>query len=108
MRKELEADRGEDREEAYRMEMEGREMDLAITLGLVAIVVAGAVAAVQLKNLLRAAVALGASSLGLAALFFFWNAPYAGAFELSVGAGLMSVLFIIATSVTDSAVDEIN
>ncbi len=77
-------------------------MDLAITLALITTVVAGGVAAVLLKNLLRAAVALGASSLGLAALFFFWNAPYAGAFELSVGAGLISVLFIVAISLTES------
>jgi len=77
-------------------------MDLIITSALIATVVAGAIAAVLLKNLLRAAVALGASSLGLAALFFFLNAPYAGAFELSVGAGLISVLFIVAISLTES------
>lgn len=40
-------------------------------------------------------------------IFFLFGAPFAGAFELSVGAGLISVLFIIATSVADSAVDEV-
>jgi len=77
-------------------------MDLVISLGLITMIVAGGVAAVLLKNLLRAAVALGASSVALAALFFFLNAPYAGAFELSVGAGLISVLFIVAISLTES------
>lgn len=52
--------------------------------------------------------ALGLGSVILAVMFFIFGAPFAGAFELSVGAGLMSVLFIIATSVTDSAVDEID
>lgn len=75
---------------------------MVITLGLVTIIVTGAVAAVLMKNLLRAAVALGTSSVALAAMFFFLNAPYAGAFELSVGAGLISVLFIVAISLTES------
>jgi NADH-quinone oxidoreductase subunit J len=75
---------------------------VVITLGLVTIIVTGAVAAVLMKNLLRAAVALGTSSVALAAMFFFLNAPYAGAFELSVGAGLISVLFIVAISLTES------
>jgi NADH:ubiquinone oxidoreductase subunit 6 (subunit J) len=44
----------------------------------------------------------------LAVIFFIFNAPFAGAFELSVGAGLISVLFVIATSIADSAVDEVD
>ncbi len=44
--------------------------------------------------------ALGLGSLFLAVVFFVFDAPYAGAFEVSVGAGLISVLFIIATSLT--------
>ena len=67
-----------------------------------AAVLAAAVTAVVSKNLLRAAVALGASSVALAAIYFLWDAPYAGGFELSVGAGLISVLFIIAISLTES------
>jgi uncharacterized MnhB-related membrane protein len=77
-------------------------MDLLLDLILVMTVLAGATAAVLLKNLLRAAVALGASSVALAALFFILRAPYAGAFELSVGAGLISVLLIVTISLTES------
>jgi NADH-quinone oxidoreductase subunit J len=69
---------------------------------LAAIIVGGAVTAVLSSNLLRAAIALGAGSAALATLFFLLNAPYAGGFELSVGAGLISVLFIIAISLTES------
>jgi len=52
--------------------------------------------------------AIGIGSALLAILFFIFGAPFAGAFELSVGAGLISVLFIIATSVTDQPVDEVD
>jgi NADH-quinone oxidoreductase subunit J len=65
-------------------------------------VLAGAVIAVLAENLIRAAVALGIGGISLAMLFFLLNAPYAGAFELSVGAGLISVLFILAISLTES------
>jgi len=69
---------------------------------LVVVVLAGAVTAVLSKSLLLAAIALGVGSASLATLFFFLDAPYAGGFELSVGAGLISVLFIIAISLTES------
>ena len=52
--------------------------------------------------------AIGMGSVVLSVVFFLFGAPFAGAFELSVGAGLISVLFIIATSIADSAVDEID
>lgn len=71
-------------------------------VALTAVIVGGAVTAVLSRNLLRAAVALGVGSAALATLFFLLNAPYAGGFELSVGAGLISVLFIIAISLSES------
>ena len=67
-----------------------------------AIVVTGALTAILSRNLIRAAVALGTGSVALAMLFFILRAPYAGGFELSVGAGLISVLFIVAISLTES------
>jgi NADH-quinone oxidoreductase subunit J len=63
---------------------------------------AGAIVAVLTKAMIRAAVALGLGSVSLAALFFLLGAPHAGGFELSVGAGLISVLFILAISLTES------
>lgn len=69
-------------------------------LALACLVVAGALTAVLSKNLLRAAVALGGGSAALSMLFFMLGAPYAGGFELSVGAGLIGVLFVIAISLT--------
>ncbi len=52
------------------------------------------------RRLIWIITAIGAGSVVLAILFFVLSAPYAGVFELSVGAGLISVLFIIATSLT--------
>jgi NADH-quinone oxidoreductase subunit J len=62
----------------------------------------GAVIAVLARSLIRAAIALGMGSAALAMLLFLLDAPYAGGFELSVGAGLISVLFIVAISLTES------
>ncbi|NSW52108.1 MAG: DUF4040 domain-containing protein [Anaerolineae bacterium] len=62
--------------------------------------------AVFSKSLMQSVVALGACSF-LAALFFFlYQANIAAIFELSVGAGLMSVLMIIAISLVHSIRDQ--
>jgi NADH-quinone oxidoreductase subunit J len=76
-------------------------MTIAYITLTVAVLVAAATAVLS-KNLLQSAVALGIGSVALATLFFLLGAPYAGGFELSVGAGLISVLFIIAISLTES------
>ena len=53
------------------------------------------------RRLLFAAVSLGLSSCLLAIIFFNLDAPFAGGFELSIGAGLISLLFIMAVSLTE-------
>jgi NADH-quinone oxidoreductase subunit J len=58
------------------------------------------------KKLIWIITAIGIGSVLLAILFFIFDAPFAGAFELSVGAGLISVLFIIATSLTRSLAEQ--
>jgi uncharacterized MnhB-related membrane protein len=69
---------------------------------LMVIIAGGAVAALLAKSLVKSAVALGVGSASLAMLYYALDAPYAGGFELSVGAGLTSVLFIVAISLTKS------
>ena len=59
---------------------------------LAAIVLAGASIAIISENLIRAAIAMGIGGVSLAMLFFMLDAPHAGGVELSVGAGLISVL----------------
>lgn len=69
---------------------------------LALLVLVGAGLAIRAQNMLVAATMLGAGSAALALLFFLLDAPYAGGFELSVGAGLVSVLFIVVISLTAS------
>ena len=60
------------------------------------------------KNLVVIISTIGFGSVILSVLFFIFGAPFAGAFELSVGAGLISILFIIATSITGRTAEEID
>ncbi|MFA5139898.1 MAG: hypothetical protein WC728_11760 [Elusimicrobiota bacterium] len=50
--------------------------------------------AVMADDLLKAAVSLGAASVALTLLFYEMAAPWAAVFELSVCAGLITVLFV--------------
>lgn len=57
-----------------------------------------AVAAVMAKNLLSSALLLALVSVGVSLLLFNFQAPWAAVFELSVCAGLITVLFISAVT----------
>jgi NADH:ubiquinone oxidoreductase subunit 6 (subunit J) len=59
-----------------------------------------AVLAILLKDLLRSAISLAVASLLLGIIFFRMNAPYAGVFEISVVAGLITVLFMLTIALT--------
>ena len=78
-------------------------MDMFAFVAVLTGSLASAVAAVLQENLLHAAIALGLGSVLMAIAFFLLDAPYAGGFELSVGAGLISVLFVIAITLTERA-----
>jgi len=56
--------------------------------------------AILLRDLLRSAISLAVASLLLGIIFFRMNAPYAGVFEISVVAGLITVLFILTIALT--------
>lgn len=79
------------------------ELHLLILIGLFII---PAIIAAFAMDLLRAAIALLVSSLGLALIMFNLGAPLAGSFELSVGAGLITVLFVNAISLTRLITEE--
>jgi uncharacterized MnhB-related membrane protein len=68
---------------------------LIITVLGIATLVA-AVFAITQKNLIRAIAAYAISSVCLATLFYMLASPYAGVLELTVGAGLVTVLFLVA------------
>lgn len=74
---------------------------MAIThLVLLGLMLVFFVAAIILRDLLRSAIALAVGSAVLAIILFQLKAPYAAVFELSIGAGLIMVLFISAISLT--------
>lgn len=70
------------------------------SIGFVAAAIACAVVTVRLKEMLHAAIALAVLSVIIAIMFFRMNSPYAGAFELSVCAGLITALFVSVISLT--------
>jgi len=74
-----------------------------LVLSLLLLICAGL--ALYSRSLAKSALALGVGSAALAMLFFSLGAPYAGGFELSVGAGLISVFFLLGISLTRSKVE---
>jgi NADH-quinone oxidoreductase subunit J len=72
------------------------EPDFFLVSVIGVVTVAMALVAVLQQNLIRAILAFAVSSVGLAALFFVLSSPYAAVLELSVGAGLVAVLFLVA------------
>jgi NADH-quinone oxidoreductase subunit J len=64
------------------------------------------VLAILLKDLLKSAISLAVSSLLLGIIFFRMGAPYAGVFEISVVAGLITVLFVLTIALTKAG-DEV-
>jgi NADH:ubiquinone oxidoreductase subunit 6 (subunit J) len=69
-------------------------------------VVLFSVLAIALRDVLRSAISLAVASLLLGIVFFKMNAPYAGVFEISVVAGLITVLFILTIALTKAG-DEV-
>jgi NADH-quinone oxidoreductase subunit J len=61
--------------------------------------------AVLAKDLIKSAISLAVASLFLGILFFQMGAPYAGVFEISVVAGLITVLFMLVIALTKSGGD---
>ena len=73
-------------------------MHLLLLIGLVVF----SILSVLVRDLLKAAISLAVASIFLALVFFRMNASYAGVFEVSVVAGLITVLFITAIALTRS------
>ena len=57
--------------------------------------------AIELKDLVKATIALGIGSALLASVVYILNAPYAAVFELSVAAGLVTILLLSAIGMID-------
>jgi uncharacterized MnhB-related membrane protein len=59
------------------------------------------VIAIELKELVKATIARGIGSALLASVFYILDAPYAAVFELSVAAGLVTILLLSAIGMID-------
>lgn len=57
--------------------------------------------AIELEDLVKSVIALGVGSVILAAVFYTLNAPIAAVFELSVAAGLITILLLSAIGLID-------
>lgn len=66
---------------------------LASAFGLLAL-------SLHVKDLVRAIVAFAAGTAFVAGAFFVLASPFAGVLELTVGAGLIAVLFLVAITLT--------
>ncbi len=62
------------------------------------------VLALRVRDLIRAIAAFAIGSILIAAAFFVLESPFAGVFELTVGAGLVAVLFLAAITLTGGEV----
>lgn len=78
---------------------------MALSIILLGGLVVFAVLAVFLRDLLKAAICLAVASIFLAIILFMLQAPYVGVFEISVVAGLITVLFISTIALTKSEGD---
>jgi len=76
------------------------EWELLIQSFLLILMPVLAVVIVELKNLLYAAIVLGAESVVLAVIFYMLKAPDIAITQAAVGAGISTMLFVFAISKT--------
>jgi len=84
------------------------ELNLPVIIILLGGLVSSALLCVLLNDLLKASVAMAVLSAVLAIIMFALNADLAAALELSVCAGLITVIFISAISMTRMRTEEEN
>ena len=78
----------------------------AIEVALLVFVVSSALAAAFLRDVLGSIIAFSAYSLGIAIIWVFLRAPDVGLTEAAVGAGIMTVLFLVTIAKTARPSDE--
>jgi len=69
---------------------------LVLQGALLALAIVFLALALQLRDLIRAIASFAAGSAFVAAAMFVLQAPFAAVLELTVGAGLVAVLFLVA------------
>jgi NADH-quinone oxidoreductase subunit J len=81
-------------------------MTMALDVFILTVMIIAALWAAMTRSLLRAAIALAFTSAVVSIMMFQLGAPLAAVFELSVCAGLITVLFISTISMTEPRTPE--
>jgi multicomponent Na+:H+ antiporter subunit B len=71
-----------------------------VEIALIGFVLACAIGAAMLKDVLAAVIAFAAYSLGISIIWLILQAPDVGLTEAAVGAGIMTILFLLALANT--------
>ncbi len=66
----------------------------AVSLTIAVLIVAFAIMAVEMRDLVRMAIAFSMMSIMVAIAFYVMCSPYVSAFQLAVNAGAITVLFL--------------
>ncbi|MCX6802202.1 MAG: NADH-quinone oxidoreductase subunit J [Candidatus Diapherotrites archaeon] len=77
------------------------ELSLAVNIAAIAFGVIFAFLAVRARDLVKAALFFALASACIAAVFYLLNSPFAAVLELTVCAGLITVILLVALSLTD-------
>lgn len=76
-------------------------LNTVLLIILLVIVVIAAVFAIELRDLIYAAIALAVLSIALAGVFWILNAPWVALFQLMVYGGAVTVLLISTVALTE-------
>ena len=77
------------------------EFNTILLIILLAIVIIAAILAIELRDLIYAAIALAVVSVALAGVFWILNAPWVALFQLMIYGGAVTVLLISTVALTE-------
>jgi len=80
---------------------ETMETSTILIIILLAFVIIAAILAIELRDLIYAAIALAVLSIALAAVFWLLNAPWVALFQLMIYGGAVTVLLISTVALTE-------
>lgn len=77
------------------------EFNTIMLIILLAVVIIAAILAIELRDLIYAAIALAILSVALAGVFWILNAPWVALFQLMIYGGAVTVLLISTVALTE-------
>ena len=75
-------------------------LDEVLQVALMIAVIVLAISAIELKSILHAVIAFAGMCIGIGALFWLLNAPYAAVFQILIYAGAVVTIFLAAVMLT--------